>query len=556
MSCSSTPLPMSTVGVPFEAPSPGGSRFDASLAFASRPAFLALVTAVSYYVGSQIGFSLTPTESPIAALWPPNAILLAILLLTPPRLWLILVIAVLPAHLLVQLRTGVAPLTALGWFVGNTMEALLGAACVRYFAQTKGRDVPLFESVRGVTVFLVFGVLMATFVTSFWDAASVVVTGHGGNYWVLWTNRLSSNIVADLTIVPTILTLAVSRLSGFRSMAFLRYLEAGMLAASVVAVSVLVFGAHNLAGSSRALIYAPLPFLLWGAIRFGARVLNISMLAVALIAIWNALHGRGPFGPLPMFDRIFYLHIVLTAFALPLMFAAALFAERRRAETNLRDVRSRLVYAREQERNRIARQLHDDIVQRLALVGLSLDELRSESNALEKQPLDTIYDQISGVSDATRDLSHDLHPFTVDYLGLVGALKKLCQDFNGRGGLTTALSAQNASGDLPPTVARCLFRVAQEALQNAAQHSHASHAYVELSVSAGSARLRVVDNGVGMDPYRGESTGLSYMREQMLSVDGTFVVTSLPAKGIIVEASAPTAIMPQSQDERRPDRNT
>src|SRR5947199_4620761 len=87
---------------------------------------IALVVALSYYVGSQIGFLLTPASTPIATFWPPNAILLAAFLLTSPRIWWVLVLAVFPAHLLVQLRTGIPLVTALAWFVGNTGEALLG----------------------------------------------------------------------------------------------------------------------------------------------------------------------------------------------------------------------------------------------------------------------------------------------------------------------------------------------------------------------------------------------------------------------------------------------
>src|SRR5205814_1310442 len=88
--------------------------------------------------------------------------------------------------------------------VGNAGEAVLGAICVRLFKN----DHPLFESVHGVIVFLGFGVLLPTLATSFLDAAGVILTGLGQNYWTLWTTRLTSNILADLTIVPTIVRAA------------------------------------------------------------------------------------------------------------------------------------------------------------------------------------------------------------------------------------------------------------------------------------------------------------------------------------------------------------
>jgi integral membrane sensor domain MASE1 len=178
-----------------------------------RTSAIALSVAISYYVGSQIGFLFTPAQSPIAIFWPPNAVLLAAFLLTPPRIWWVLLLAVLPAHLFIQLRTGIPVLSSLGWFVGNAGEALLGVACIRYFKKGK----PLFESVRGIFVFMAFGVLLATLVTSFLDAASTVLTGLGPDYWTLWTARLTSNMTANLIIVPTIVTFGVKGISSFRS---------------------------------------------------------------------------------------------------------------------------------------------------------------------------------------------------------------------------------------------------------------------------------------------------------------------------------------------------
>src|SRR5258708_39268291 len=90
---------------------------------------IVLLVAIGYYAGPRIGFLFTPPQTPTAAFWPPNAILLAAFLITPVRKWWALLLAVLPAHLLVQLHAGIPVSSMLGWFVGNTGEALLGAAC-------------------------------------------------------------------------------------------------------------------------------------------------------------------------------------------------------------------------------------------------------------------------------------------------------------------------------------------------------------------------------------------------------------------------------------------
>ncbi len=503
-----------------------------------RTSVIALLVAISYYVGSQIGFSLTPSQSPIAPFWPPNAILLAAFLLTPPRIWWVLLLAVLPAHLLIQLRAGIPVLSSVGWFVGNTGEALLGAACIRYFK----KEEPLFESVQGIAIFLAFGVLLATLVTSFVDAASTVLTGLGNNYWTLWTARLTSNIIANLIIVPTIVIFGVNGFSSFRRASFARFFEAGFLAVGVVVVSLLVFSSENAAGSMPAFIYAPLPLLLWAALRFGTGGLSASMLVVALTSAWNAMHGRGPFGNLSLADHVLSLHILLTVFALPLMLTAGLIAERRRGDEMLRETRCKLVDAQEQERHRIARELHDDIVQQLTLVGLGVDELRSEFNASAKTELDKLYDQVSVVSKATRDLSHDLYPFTLEYLGLAGGLRKLCRDTGAKSDLVISFSEKGVPSRLQSDISRCLFRIAQEALQNIVKHSQARAASMELKVRGGQVLLRIVDDGIGITPEQHHSggMGLASMRERVWALDGTCKITSGPLKGTIVEASVPT----------------
>ena len=142
----------------------------------------ALLVGISYYVGTRIGFAWTPIGQPNSTFWPPNAILLAAFLLTPRKAWWTLLLAVLPAHMFAQLQTGAPLWTALSWFMTNLSEALIGAYCVRRFTDSPKR----FDTLRGVLVFLVFGVLFAPLATSFLDAAAVVLRagadtfGHSG----------------------------------------------------------------------------------------------------------------------------------------------------------------------------------------------------------------------------------------------------------------------------------------------------------------------------------------------------------------------------------------
>jgi signal transduction histidine kinase len=509
-----------------------------------RTSLITLLVAISYYAATTLGLFLKPAHTSMATFWPPSAILLAALLLARTRMWWIFLSAVLPAHLLAQLQTGGTVPDALGWFLGNAGGALIGAVCIRHFMS--GR--PLFDSERGFVIFLIFGVLVAPVLKSLLDAAVTLLVGRGAHYWTSWATRLTANIVSYLIIVPTIVIFAAKGTSLIRKVNLARFFEAGVLAGAIVTVSLLVFSGETNAGGIPAIIYAPLPFLLWAAVRFGPGGLSVSMLVVALISIWNALHGRGSFGNLSVANHVFSLHILLIIFALPSMLTATLIVERRRRDEWLRDTRSKLVNAHEQERYRIARELHDGIVQQLTLVGLRVDELRSGSDPPTKPALGEIYDQISIVSNATRDLSHDLHPFILEYLGLARALEKLCRDTGAKSGLTISFSKQDVPSRLPADISHCLFRIAQEALQNIVRHSHAGAASMELKVRQGHAFLRIVDDGIGVTPEQCHAggMGIASMRERAWALDGTCKITAGALKGTTVEASVPLKQDPQA----------
>jgi len=503
-------------------------RAPAVTHFFRIPLYMLLV-AIGYYAGTKFGFLFTPPQTPTATFWPPNAILLAAFLLTPVRMWWALLLAVIPAHLLAQLHASIPFSSMLGWFVGNTGEALLGAAFIRYFEKD---ERSLFKSVRGVTIFLVFGVFASPLLTSFLDAAVVVQTGLGSDYWMVWTTRFFTNMLANLTVVPTIVLFGLNGASWIREASLARYIEAGLLSIGIVLGSILIFsGEQGWLGSTPALLYSLLPFLLWASLRFGLGGLNASLLAIALISLWNVMHGRDPFIAGSMEQNILTLKTYLVTIAVPLMFLATLIPELRRTNR-------KLIEAQDEERHRIARELHDDIVQQLVLISLEVEGLKSDSSW--KLRLDRLYDRVSSVSKATRDLSHDLHPFALPYVGLARALRSLCRQT----GDATSITIDFAGENVPPLAADislCLYRIAQEALQNVVKHSHAHTAAVELRVQNGQALLRIVDDGVGMNHEQHQigGMGLTGMRERAMALDGTLKITSAPMRGTTIEGAVP-----------------
>jgi signal transduction histidine kinase len=264
------------------------------------------------------------------------------------------------------------------------------------------------------------------------------------------------------------------------------------------------------------------------------------MLVVAFIASWNAVHGRG----LPSTsaaEKVLYMDILLTLFALPLMVLAAVIADWGRAEGLLKNTRNKLIHEQEQERYRVARELHDDLVQRLTLLGLELNQCATGLDPSMKARLRMVHDQLAGISKATRELSHELYPFAVEYLGLVAALRTLCQRAGGHGKQNVMFSEQNVPPRLDAGISLCLYRVAQEALRNMMSHDQTRSVMVELKVERGQAWLLIFGDGIGLNPeqlYSG-STGLASARERLLDLAGTFNITSTPQTGTKVNASVP-----------------
>src|SRR3954453_11821080 len=193
------------------------------------------------FPAKRIGFALTPGDMPIRMFWPTNAILLAALVLAPVRLWWKILLALIPAHFWAQLPTGVPVATAFGWLVGNAGEALLAAALLSTLARRK----LLFHSRQGITRFLLCAFILAPLVTSFLDAAIVVGTNWGRNYWLLWMTRCLSNMLAQLTIVPCLVVAGGAGWSSIKEFPRRRWAEAAVLATAVVLVSIAIFGVES-----------------------------------------------------------------------------------------------------------------------------------------------------------------------------------------------------------------------------------------------------------------------------------------------------------------------
>ncbi len=219
--------------------------------------------------------------------------------------------------------------------------------------------------------------------------------------------------------------------------------------------------------------------------------------------------------------------------------------ERRLSEQAMASLKHRLVDVQEEERARIARELHDDVVQRLSVVSFTLHALKSShAPATEsRRELDEACEDISNLAKDVQALSHRLHPARLDLMGIAPAARALCRETSKQRDVDITFEAENIPASLSKRIALCLYRVLQEALQNAVKHSGAGRIDVRLCAGAGQIELTVRDSGSGFDVElaKGRGLGLISIKERLKPVHGRLAIRSQLQHGTTIYASVPLA---------------
>jgi signal transduction histidine kinase len=204
-----------------------------------------------------------------------------------------------------------------------------------------------------------------------------------------------------------------------------------------------------------------------------------------------------------------------------------------------------LIEAQEEERTRLARELHDDINQRLALLVVKLQSLQQSlpASMIEiRHAIAEASDETEGLGNDIQALSHRLHSSKLEYLGLASAAGGFCRELSDRQGMEIEFHSEGIPKDLPREISLCLFRVLQEALQNAIKHSRSRHFHVSLSGGSSGVELTVHDSGIGFDPEdatRGSGLGLTSIRERLQLVNGKLFIDSQSQRGTTILARVP-----------------
>ena len=219
---------------------------------------------------------------------------------------------------------------------------------------------------------------------------------------------------------------------------------------------------------------------------------------------------------------------------------------RKLSEMALASASRRLIEAQEQERTRIARELHDDIGQRFALLAVELEQIRQDTLSLPEihGRLGELQQQTTDLATNIQTLSHELHSARLEYLGIAAAMRDFCQGFAAKQRLEIDFHTHDLPSAMSREVSLCFFRVLQEALHNSVKHSGVRHFEVQFWGASDEIHLTIRDAGAGFDPeaaMNGRGLGLISMEERLKLLNGTFSIESQPRRGTTIHARVPIA---------------
>ncbi|MGI8908268.1 MAG: MASE1 domain-containing protein [Candidatus Sumerlaeaceae bacterium] len=454
----------------------------------------------------------------------------------------------------------------------NTLSAWVGA----WAFLKAGKLDRTFASVRDVYGFVFCAGILAPILNASCSVPLMIALqpGLAPDAGGLWWRRVFGHAISHLIVAPVIMTWSRRSTTIWRRR---RVLELVLLVSIIVLVCQALFtGQSAIVNLSYPGSFAPFPFVIWAALRFGPRGSATSTFLIAAIAIYGTSHGFGPFAHRSLGEGLVLLQVYLLAIGVSGLFLAAAVAERRTAISELRASReqlralsARIESSREEERARLSREIHDELGQQLTGLKIGIKNLRKRLLESTGCPPELIgrFDRLWNLADdavqAVRRIASDLRPGMLDELGLVAALQWQARQFQERTGVETTFSSNVERLEVPADTSTAIFRIVQESLTNVAKHANATRVNVNLLEQDGFATICVRDNGTGFETTKSNSThtlGILGMRERARLLGGDLKVTSLdpemtPTPGVelngtVVDARFPLAAPASNSGER------
>src|SRR5262245_55984015 len=487
----------------------------------------------AYYLGAKSAFLIgTLSDKIFAPFWPPNPILFCALVLVPYSQWPLYIGAVLPAHIVAELSVGMGWQQLIIAFATNVTVVLLSAFMLRSLLGPP----PWLNSLHRAVSYVLITALCAPGIAAL-GGAFVRITGGAdlGNYWQFWTEWYLANALGSVTLGAMLLAWMGNEQDWADFGSHSRRIEASFLLAGLAAACSIAFSAYPFAKTSYVptLLYLPLPFVVWAAVRFQTIGASAAIFAITVGSVASTLHGSTVFSSSDVEENVLALQRFLLIVSGSTLLLGASTHELRVAERTTARLARFVLGAQDAERRHIAKRLLDDIGQRLAAATWTSNE-PGLSAAREEAIQTSIRD--------LRELSYLLHPPMLEDAGLETALRVRLDSYSHCTGIAVTLEATGL-GRLPADVELTIFRVVEEALANIKQHSGSVTAHV--SVHRGLEGRDVVmvsieDAGRGM-PWMvnmgaliqrlttttaGWGLGLAKMRERVRRMGGTLEITS------------------------------
>ena len=487
---------------------------------------------LAYFIAGILGQATTNIRSSnLGPVWPAYGVALAAFLAYGYRV----LPAVCASALLVAIQGSVSPIAATGQACAATIAAASGTFWLRRIANFD----PRLSRLRDALGLIVLGAFASAVLSSSIGIYSLYATGiqpYSGltEAWLIYWLGDSAGV---LLVTPLVFTLPRMLQIG----SWGRVGELAILLALLTGVCLVIFGdLPFIPIKLHALGFTVLPFAMWGAIRFGIAGSALSVFVIATIATILTALGSGPFSVSTPFTNAVLLDVLFAVLSVSCLSLAAVIAERdvserdvtegKRAEEALAALNLRLIRAQEEERARIARELHDDIGQRFSLLTARLTGVSEE-----------LHTEAAAIGVDLQTLSHELHPAKLGLLGLSGGLERLCGEVAEQHRVTVEYEGREIPG-LPSDISVGLFRILQEALHNFVKHSGVAHCRVRLSATREWIHLTVCDSGVGFDlaaSKTGRGLGLISMAERIKLLGRKLSFETQPGRGTMVHARVP-----------------